>query len=395
MKELQEIVAAWETLRAEPGEALLATVVAVSGSTYRRPGARMLLTPEGWAAGSISGGCLEGDILKKAWWRTQNGPAIVTYDSTDEDDIVWGFGLGCNGVVQVLLERVSPAAPGPLDLLRGVLARRRPGVVATAVGADTPAARAGTRLLLHPDGSVESQFTDSTLAERVRRDAATALQSGDSRTEVYTQGAGRVTAFLEVVQPPLPLIIFGAGHDALPLVRIAKEVGWHVTVIDTRSAQSRPERFPQADVVLACPPGAVAQHVPLDARTAAVVMTHNYPDDRRVLQTLLASPAGYIGQLGPRARTERLLAELQDGGFAVTEAHTGRLHGPVGLDLGADNPEEIALAIIAEIQAFSAGRSGTSLRDRHEPLHRRSATDAAIRGAETEPATCHLSASSS
>ncbi len=350
MKELAEIVAAWDAVRAEGGEALLATVVGVSGSTYRRPGARMLLSREGRLAGSVSGGCLEGDILQKAWWRTEDGAAIVTYDSTDADeDVVWGFGLGCNGVVQVLLERVSPGRPGPLNVLTAVLRERVSQTITTVTASTDPAVPLGTA----PTG--------------------------------WTPPEG-VTVFQEAVQPPVPLVIFGAGQDALPLVRLAKEIGWHVTVVDTRGKRARPERFPHADVVCLGWP----EDLLLDERTAAVVMTHNYPDDRRVLQSLLLSSAGYIGQLGPRVRTERLLAEIADDGLNVTEEMRSRLHAPIGLDLGADNPEEIALSIVAEIQAAQAGRAGGFLRERRAPLHAR--PEIALAAGPREEAVCLLSA---
>lgn len=195
------------------------------------------------------------------------------------------------------------------------------------------------------------------------------LAAGVSRTATYPEYEADV--FLELVQPPPPLVIFGAGHDAVPMVYHAKGLGWHVTIVDTRAARPRPERFPDADAVIACPPEEVAATLALSERTAAVVMTHNYADDRRVLQALLDSPVGYIGQLGPRARTERLLAEISDDGFPLSPTHLARLHGPVGLDIGADNPEEIALAILAEIQSARAGRPGSPLRERQAPLHPR------------------------
>lgn len=365
MKELQEIVAAWESVRAEGRDVLLATVVGVSGSTYRRPGARMLLTAAGRLAGSVSGGCLEGDLVKKAEWRTRHGAALVSYDSTDEDDVVWGFGLGCSGVVEVLLERVTPAAPGPLELLRTVLRQRQPGVVATVIGGEG----IGQRLLLLPNGVQENLLSEATLAAQVAEDARAVLAAQASRRQTYTLPSGEIAVvFLEAVLPPMPLVIFGAGHDARPLVLLAKNLGWHVTVVDTRAASPRSERFPEADAVLAGP-AKTLEGLILDARTAVVVMTHNYPDDKRILQALLGTPALYIGQLGPRARTERLLSEIRGDGYLVTEAHRGRLHGPVGLDLGADTPEEIALSVVAEIQAAQAGRAGGPLRDRQAPLH--------------------------
>jgi len=368
MKELQEIVSAWDTLCAEGREAVLATVVGVSGSTYRRPGARMLLAGEGRLAGSVSGGCLEADLVKKAHWHTRNGAALVTYDSTDEDDVVWGFGLGCNGVVQVLLERVSSEAPGPLRLLQSVLQDRRPGVIATVIGGNATG-NIGQRFLLMPDGRQEGTLGGGVLLAQVEKDAQAVLAARQSRTDAYAlPGGTSAIVFLEAVLPPLPLVIFGANHDALPLVRLAKELGWHVTVADVRGAQPRPERFPGADTVLAGSAEVLCREIRWDAQTAAVVMTHNYPDDRRVLRRLLETSVSYIGQLGPKVRTERLLAEISDGG-SITDSHRLRLHGPVGLDLGADTPEQIALSIVAEIQAARTGRSGESLRSRREPLH--------------------------
>ena len=228
----------------------------------------------------------------------------------------------------------------------------------------------GQRLLRMPDGRQESTITDAAILEQVRNDAQAVLTSQQSRTETYAlpDGASAVV-FLEAVLPPLPLVIFGANHDALPLVRLAKELGWHVTVADVRGTQPKPERFPEADTVLAGTADALCRAINWDAQTAAVVMTHNYPDDKRVLRRLLETPVFYVGQLGPRARTERLLAEISDDGFIVTDEHRERLHGPVGLDLGADTPEGIALSVAAEIQAVRAGRSGRSLRSRREPLH--------------------------
>jgi len=290
----------------------------------------------------------------------------VTYDSTDGDDVVWGFGLGCNGVVQVLLERVSPEVPGPLRLLQSVLQKRIPSVIATVIGAGA----LGQRLLRMPDGRQESTIEDAALLAQVEGDAQAVQLSQQSRTKTYAPTGGvSAVVFLEAVLPPLPLVIFGANHDALPLVRLAKELGWQVTIADVHGAQPRPERFPEADTVLAGSAKALCREMRLDAQTAAVVMTHNYPDDKRVLRHLLDTPTFYIGQLGPKVRTTRLLAEISDDGFSVTSVHRSRLHGPVGLDLGADTPEQIALSIVAEIQAARTGRSGESLRSRREPMH--------------------------
>ena len=390
MKELEEIVAAWEDVCAEGREAVLATVVQVSGSTYRRPGARMLLAAEGRLAGSVSGGCLEDDLVKKAGWHTRNGAALVTYDSTDEDDVVWGFGLGCNGVVQVLLERVSPEAPGPLRLLQAVLQQRQPGVSATLIGGENEGS-IGERLLLMPDGRQESTIQDPALSAQVKTDACAVRAAQKSQTQSYTLPDGKTAVvFLEAVLPPVPLVIFGANHDALPLVRLAKELGWHVTIVDIRAAQAKPERFPQADLVLAGPIETVSEKIDWNALAAAVVMTHNYPDDKRVLRRLLETPVSYIGQLGPQVRTERLLAEISDDGFPITDTHQKRLHGPVGLDLGAETPEQIALSIIAEIQAVRTGRTAGYLRDRRTSLHPHPLSVTAMPESGRERATCAI-----
>lgn len=371
MKETSEIVAAWQQARGDGSEALLATVVHVSGSTYRRAGARLLLTPSGWVAGSVSGGCLEGDILQKAWWRTQAGaPALVTYDSTDEDDIVWGFGLGCNGVVQVLLERLAPADPlNPVDFLARCLGTRQAGVVATVIGsALAPTVTLGQRVLLSHTETL-SNIGEPALAHDILGDAQAALAQSQSGTRAYTLGAGHINVAFECVLPPTPLIIFGAGHDAAPLSRLAKEMGWHVTVVDTHSLAARPQRFPCADTVLSCAPEDVLQSLEIGPRTAAVIMTHSFPQDSVLLPLLLQSPAAYVGILGPKKRTARLLDAMAEGGNLAPDDALARLHGPIGLDIGADTPEQIALSIVAEVQAALAGRAGGELRRRQAPIY--------------------------
>lgn len=333
MRETHDLIQVWRALP-KGAPAVLATVVATLGSTYRRPGARMLLTESGWAAGSISGGCLEGDVLRTAWERTEHGPALVTYDSTADEDIVWGFGLGCNGVVQVLFERL-PEDGGPL----AHLALAKPGFLMTYLGS-------GPRLGEH-----------RWLPEDPRLDGGVGLVEVDGEP-----------ILVEAVLPPRPLLIFGAGHDARPLVDAAKAVGFRVTVVDGRAAYARPERFPSADEVRYLAPRDTAS-LAVDERTAVVVMTHGYLNDLAILRAILPSSAGYVGLLGPARRAERLLSDLRDEGVVPTEAQLARLCAPVGLDLGAEGPHEIAVAVVAEILAFFRDRSGGMLRESAEPLH--------------------------
>lgn len=317
--------------------AILTTVIRVGGSTYRRPGARMLLTEKGWAAGSISGGCLENDVLQRAWWRTENGPARVVYDSTQEDeDIEWGFGLGCNGVVEVLLERLTETTVAYLARLERWQTERTVGVLATT--------SEGKRLALEPSGQFRGDESLLTGAQE-----ALATQKSFWRDET----------FYELVTPPQRLVIFGAGHDVVPLVKVATELlGWQVTVVDSRSLTLHPERFPGAGLVQSFP---ISTLEPTDA---AVLMTHSFSADQELLPKLLNTPVGYLGLLGPRRRTERLLESSP-----LAPMNGGKLHAPLGLDIGADNPEEIALALVAEIRAWSAGRDGRPLTLREGPIH--------------------------
>ena len=333
MKELQAILDAWIAIGGGPS--VLATVVETSGSTYRRSGARMLLTRDRWVAGCVSGGCVESDLMQTAWERTANGPVLVTYDTSADTDIIWGLGLGCNGTVTVLLERLSPADEGLL-LLGACLKARESCVIATVI---SEGANLGKRSVIGPlsasvDASIMAWPTDTLPREGY---------------EIRESETGRI--LIECIQPSLKLVICGAGHDAMPLVRFAKELGWYVVVVDRREAFATRDRFPTADEVVAADPVDFPHKVPLDDRTWVVVMTHNYLNDRAILEQLSPSPVPYIGLLGPRARTERLLSELE------RDALIRRLHGPVGLNIGAQGPEEIALSIVAEIQALKTVKS--------------------------------------
>ncbi|WP_395088886.1 XdhC family protein [Armatimonas sp.] len=338
MTELLRVSQTAQAAFAAGESAILATVIRVGGSTYRRPGARMLLTESGWAAGSISGGCLETDVLQKAWWRTDSGPARVVYDSTQEDeDIEWGFGLGCNGVVEVLLERLDSTNVAHLARLERWQTERTLGVLATT--------GEGKRLALAQDGAFWGEES---------------LLAGAQEALEKRQSFWRDQTFYELVAPPQRLIIFGAGHDVVPLVKVATELlGWQVIVVDSRSLTPHPERFPGASVVSSFPLDT------LELSDAAVLMTHSFRTDQELLPPLLASPVGYVGLLGPRRRAERLLEAFppSDGGRG------DGFRAPLGLDIGADNPEEIALALVAEIRAWSAGRSGGPLTHREGPIH--------------------------
>ena len=379
MNETQAIVEAWKRLRTTGETAFLATVVQTEGSTYRRPGARMLFTRSGWIAGSISGGCLEADMLQTAWERTANGPVLVTYDSTANEDIVWGFGLGCNGIVQVLLERLTltkeqTAADNVLEFLQACWEQRKPGVIATALRMENqveePAqVQIGDRWFLHKGGENGIRLRDSRLWPELLADMENALQAGESEIRQYKLNGAKLEIGLECVSPPRPLVVFGAGQDALPVVRLAKQMGWHVTVVDPRCTRISSERFAEADTVIGCTPDALRQKLEITQDTFTLLMTHNFLHDADFLAQLLVSPARYIGLLGPKKRLHKLLEHLKADGITPTELQIARVHGPVGLDIGANNPDEIALSIVAELQAVVTGSVGGTLREREAPLH--------------------------
>lgn len=398
MKELQEIQNAVRILRGRSEEAVLATVVEVRGSTYRRTGARLLLNRHGWIAGGISGGCLEGDVLRKAWWHTEeSGYALVTYDSTadEEDEMAWGLGLGCNGIVRVLLERLSceKSETEPHTFLSSCLASRQAGAFATIYEAPDYTAWVGQRVW-HNAAETGGTVSNAALRSALITDAPRILAERRSQNKTYTLANGEmVSVFWEAVIPPTPLVIYGAGQDTLPVIRFAKELGWHVTVVAPRTSTNATvmaRRFSGADAVVSGLADDVSGRVSLDADTAVLLMTHQYFDDLALLPEILRSPARYVGVLGPRKRAERILAELARCGESFTEDMLRKLHAPVGLDIGADTPEEIALSAISEIKAVMTGRSGGALRERADSIHQRAETEEQTPLLTMEKVTCLL-----
>jgi xanthine/CO dehydrogenase XdhC/CoxF family maturation factor len=360
-----------EALQRNPAEAtVLATVVAVEGSTYRRPGARLLISEERWLAGGVSGGCLERDLLKRAFFRTERAPALIEYDSRSDEE-GWGSALGCNGLVKVFLERVRPgAAVHPVETPARWLRAATAGVLATIVRA--PAAPPlGGRLALDASGEVTSTLGDGDLRERLERDARSALSTRRSALRDYPVPGGTAEAFVEYLAPPLQLVVFGDGHDVPPLCALAATLGWETTLVASRQTIAGTVAAPRCDRFVVCHPGEVAERVQVRPGAAAVVMTHDFDHDLAILGALLQSAAGYIGVLGPRRRTGLLLDRLEASRGPLAAASRSRLFSPVGLDIGADGPEEIALAIAAEIAAVAAGRRGGALRDAPGPIHGR------------------------
>jgi xanthine/CO dehydrogenase XdhC/CoxF family maturation factor len=358
MAELQQIVALWQSAKTRQEEVCLATVVRVEGSSYRKPGARMLLTRSGQRAGTISGGCLEAEVAKKAWWLTENGPTIQRYSSFFDDDSPAPYGLGCGGTVYVLLER-GDAAHAVLNALEANLTRRSPFVtiIDTYQAATLLVQSAsGEKALLGAGGAVLPVIAE--LAQRAFRERSSFY------TAVEKAPGHSAQLFVEYVAPSPSLTIFGAGDDAKPLADFAKGLGWHITVADGRSHLARADRFAHADrlLVLNYEADGLLRDLNADPDDAFVLLTHSYEQDRALLRELLPLKPKYLGILGPRQRTERLIGEIAPQIGASPEECFANLYAPVGLDIGAHSPEIIALSIVTEIAAVLNGREGMSFK---------------------------------
>ena len=374
MADLERILPLWCELKTARAEYVLATVISVEGSSYRRPGALMLLAQDGRRAGTVSGGCLEAEVARRAWWLTANGPTVQRY-STVEEDGDRPYGSGCGGVVWLFLERAS-TADALLDALQQSFERRIPLSVATMLEGERAGRRAFAGLELERPEDVPLKI-DGLLRDRAER----ALADCTSLDERISVDGSEVRVRTEFRPARHGLWIFGAGDDAQPLLQLGRALGWYITVADGRSHLATRERFPLADELHVLPakdqlanqtagrPPALAN---LRFQDAAVVMSHSFEQDSRALASLLAlrPPIAYLGVLGPQRRTRELLAEaarmlevLADTTCDVVERWLAELHAPTGLDLGAVSPETIALSVVAEIQKTFTKATALPLRE--------------------------------
>jgi xanthine dehydrogenase accessory factor len=377
MNDLPRLLDALSLAQSAGQQAVIATVVKVEGSAYRRPGARMVIPQIGNATGTVSGGCLESDVSKKAWWLTATGkPAMRTYSTGEDDDELedaeLSFGLGCNGTVHILFERTCAEKPSlAVQVLQWVKTHSRPAALATVIASSVEGHIAiGDRLAITADpmaGQWNATLGDRSLSQAICADLRVILQGEKSAIGQYEVAGGTVEVLLEHIAPPRRLVIFGAGHDAVPLVSMARLQGWHTCVIDARSHFARAERFLDADQVLTLPLQPYAGMQALIDDAAVVVMTHSLSQDRHWLRQVMEMKPRYIGQLGPRSRTERLLDEMT--GQARKLPAFAKLHFPVGLDLGGDTPHSVALSILAEINAVLNQRQGGMLKYRQASIH--------------------------
>lgn len=363
MKELSLILEKYRQLKEINQTAILATVVDVVGSGYRRPGARMLIDENGFGIGTVSGGCLEADVLERAKKVLDSGEAnVITYDTTKDENSVFGLSMGCRGIVRILLEEID-AENSFFDFLRSAFESRKPFTMATVITSNDKSHNVGARYFLQDSiitiNAIKPQ-TPNAITEKLN---SFSTEEG-SKLETFDFGE----VFFETIAPPLNLLLFGVGYDALPLVRFAKELGWRITAIDHRAAFANARRIPEAAEIIVAASEDLKDDLFADENSVAVIMTHNYERDRDILRRLLHSKCRYIGALGPKHRAEKLLNEIDE---TFSESQLAKLHAPVGLDIGADSPEAIALAIVAEIQAVLSGRDGKFLRTRQGSIYDR------------------------
>jgi xanthine dehydrogenase accessory factor len=371
LSETIQVLAAVTDLEQRGRPMALATIVSVTGSTYRRPGARLLVPDEGDAIGNLSGGCLEGQVTEIGRDVMKSGEShLEFYDLTADDEVVWGWGLGCNGAIEVFIEPAANAA-ATAAILREALEEERSLATVTVLSSSVQGVEQGSRIVVYPGGEMAGSLGDDALTRSAADEASRALTDGSTSAVKLATQEGESRVFVEVLRPPLRLVVCGAGHDAIPLVRAGAQLGWRVDVVDDRASFLDAERVRAARSFIECEPGDVAERADIDERSYVVVMSHNYLRDRDYLRSLLPSRAAYIGMLGPHARLQRLLGDLETDGFIPTPEQLERTHGPAGLDLGGEGPEEIATSIVAEILAVSEGRKAGFLRRRPGPIHER------------------------
>ena len=346
---------------------VLATVIRVEGSAYRRPGAKMVLPEGGAGVGHITAGCLEDEVQGLASEVLAAGePRVEHYDLMPEaDDDVWGLGVGCNGRIDILLE--------PLD------ETYRPAVDAFAAGHDigvltvTDGEHAGARAYYDPQREMFDlgDGFDADLAERVREVAAELTALGKADAVTVELGAESVTVFVDGLTAPSKLVVVGTGHDVGPIAELGAQTDFRVSVVGFRGAAAKADRFPAASEVVSTSPARMTDEFDFDANTYVVVATHNFVDDRLAIEALLDTPVPYVGLMGPHERFEEMLDDFEDEGTTFTDAQLDRLYTPVGLDLGGGSPYQIALSIVSEVLAVKHDREPRHLRTREGTIHDR------------------------
>lgn len=373
MKEIRAIIDTYNSINKEKTRAALATVVRVEGSSYRRTGARMLVMDDGLWVGGISGGCLEGDALKRARFAiARSESTLITYDTTEDDEHQIGVGLGCNGIIDVLFTPLEYSDnKNPIEILKSCMeSRRKTHVLVTITGLKNirfDSLKSGD--VIEYDG-LESlhNIQDEKLKLSVNRTIENQIIIGKSApVELSTEQAEKMDFFIEILPPEIHLVLMGNQYDVYPLTRLAKEMGWRVTIVANPLKVNNKISSIANEIVL---PENFTE-ILFDSHTAIVLMSHDYKTDKYNLPKALKTNSPFIGMLGPRVRSEKIFVELAAEGLTISGTNFERIHAPVGLDIGAVSPEEIALSLIAEVRASFSNREGNFLRLRQSTIHER------------------------
>ncbi|WP_436925255.1 XdhC family protein [Halosimplex amylolyticum] len=355
------------------GTDVLATVVDVDGNAYRRPGAKMLLDEGGAGVGAITAGCLEDELVRVGERVRETGrPELVTYDlMEDDEDDVWGLGVGCNGVIEVLLEPLTDASRPAVEAF---FDGRDVAVVTVLDGGDSGFEQ-GDRAYYYPDsGAFDAPAGSDSAAwptEALSGPAGELAERGRAAALTVGHGSTELDVFVDGLAAPTELVVFGTGHDVGPVTELAAKNDFRVTVVGFRGAVDLGDRFPAADRTVTTSPARVAEDLALDDRTHAVVMTHNFVDDRLTVESLLDAGVPYVGLMGPRERFEEMQEAFAEEGRTFDEETLSSLYTPAGLDVGGGSPYQIAHSIVAEALAVSNGRTPGHLQAREGPIHER------------------------
>ena len=359
----------WEAVKAlrhSENAGVLATIIDVDGSAYRRPGAKMVI-PDGEAGvGHITAGCLEEEVQEVAQQVIESDkPIVKTYDlRPDEDEDVWGLGVGCNGTIRILLEPITSS----IDPL--LKARESDGNMGAIAVIDGPkSATIGDRVTF--DVETATFHSDSAIPSSILDDVAEEIGARIRNNQPGLLSVNDWTLFVERPETPQQLVICGTGHDLGPIVTAGKRADFHVTVVGFRGANAREDRFPDADAVYATSPTRIGETVSFDADTYVVIATHSFLDDRLALEAVLETDVPYIGLMGPSDRFEDMVDDLADEGKELTSRDRERIYTPIGLDLGGGTPHQIAISVLAEILAVANEREPGHLRHRDGPIHDR------------------------
>ncbi|MBW3468041.1 XdhC family protein [Arthrospiribacter ruber] len=366
MKEISQIIATYQRYKEQQKKIALATVVKVDGSAYRRPGARMLVSEDGELTGAISGGCLEGDALRKAQSVIfQQKSMIVTYDTTDEDDQKFGIGLGCNGIIQVLIEPIDYLDEyNPVELLKTASKDRKHKILVTVFSLlQSRAEQIGTKLLFSGGNYIGNKNNiPQNILNQILKNSSYISDIQYNKIFEYEEHF----LFLESIKPPLRLLLFGAGNDTVPLAKMASLLGWELNLYDGRSSHATKERFPSANKISVGSAAEICHEIPYDENTVALLMTHNFEYEIEVLKHIKGLNLPYIGILGPKKKKLKMIERLESEGIKIQDDN---IYGPSGLDLGAEGSEEIALSILSEVKAVLSRKNAGFLRDKQGPIH--------------------------